>query len=323
LLSKKIVKVLILLGIIITTTGVSLLSIYFIDYHYSREIVQYSEFWAVVRTGGGDVSTEEGQYTRRIPLSANVSDLRVFHLSFNISTQEEIDFRIPIQIIAALSEPGFPIFSYEWVNSYDISDLKELGKLWENYAKSTPRNITITYMETILQISANNRQFIKSLGNVSNIKYTEKDEYLVGFIYFRDSEIVYNPHQGFIFNIADKNNTILHLDFNSNNSWSFSLMAYWNITFEQKYGFNINFVGNASIAHWIFQKQNNSDINVSITINNTHYNGPIPTFTIVQRSPWIESIFLGFGVILIISVTLYSKTYFQKKEITQKELNNY
>ena len=294
--------------------GSSLLSIYFINYNYSREIAQYSEFWAVARTGGGDVSTEEGQYTRRIPLSANISDLRVFHLSFNISTQEEIDFRIPIQIIAALSEPGFPIFSSEWVNSYDISDLKELGKLWENFAKSTPRNITITYMETILQISANNRQFIKSLGNYSNIKYTEKDEHTIGFVYFRDSEIVYNPQQGFIFYIADKNNTILHLDFNSNNSWSFSLMAYWNITFEQKYGSNINFVGNASIAHWIFQKQNNSNISVSITINNTHYNGPIPTFTIVQRSPWIESIFLGFGVILIISVTLYNKIYFQKKD---------
>lgn len=313
-MSKKIVKVLILLGIIFLTTGVSLLSIYFTDYHYSRETVQYSEFWAVARTGGGDTSSEEGQYTKRIPLSANLSDLRVFHLSFNISTQEEIHFGIPIQIIASLSDPNFPIFSSEWVNSYDFSNINEWNYIWENFAKSTPRNITITYMETILQISANNSLFIKSLGNNSNIKYTEKDEHLIGFVYFRYSEIVYNPDQGFIFYIADENNTILHLDFNSNNSWSFSLMAYWNMTFEQKYGSNINFVGNASIAHWIFQKQNLSEINVSININNTHYKGPIPAFTIVQRSPWIESIVLGFGVILIISVTLYDKLYFQKKD---------
>lgn len=286
--------------------GSSLLSIYFIDYHYSRRKVQCAEFWAVVRTGGGKL-THEPMYVCHIPLSASVSDLRVFHLSFNISTQTDTSFWVPIQMISALSGPGpmFPIFASEFLNnSYRVGDYEYWNYIWENFAKSTPRNITITYMETILQISANNRQFIKSLGNYSNIKYTEKDEHTIGFVYFRHSEIVYNPHQGFIFYIADENNTILHLDFNSNNSWSFSIMAYWNITFEQKYGPNINFVGNASIAHWIFQKQNNSDINVSITIDNTNYNGPIPFFTIVQRPPWIESIVLGFGVILIISATL-------------------
>jgi len=306
--------------------GSSLLSIYFIDYHYSRRKVQCAEFWAVVRTGGGKLTQiNEPMYVVDIPLSSSVGDLRVFHLSFNISTQADTSFWVPIQMISALSGPAplFPIFSSEFLNNSDMNDYEYWKYIWDNFAKSTPRNITITYMETILQISANNRQFIKSLGNSSNIKYTEKDEHTIGFVYRRYSEIVYNPHQGFIFYIADENNTILHLDFNSNNSWSFSIMAYWNITFEQKYGPNINFVGNASIAHWIFQKQNNSDINVSITIDNTNYNGPIPFFTIVQRPPWIESIVLGFGVILIISVTLYNKIYFQKKEITQKELKEF
>ncbi len=295
--------------------GSSLFIIYFTNYDYSRRKVQYSKFWAVVRTGGGKLrQINEPMYVFDIPLSANVSDLRVFHLSFNISTQADTSFWVPIQMISALSDSMFPIFASDFVNNSDPMKYGEYSNyIWENFAKSTPRNITITYMETILQISANNSQFIKSLGNYSNIKYTEKDEHIVGFVYFRDSEIVYNPHQGFIFYIADENNTILHLDFNSNNSWSFSIMAYWNITFEQKYGSNMNFVGNASIAHWIFQKQNNSDINVSININNTHYNGPIPTFTIIQRSPWIESIVLFFGVILIISATLYNKMYFQKE----------
>ncbi|KKN31360.1 hypothetical protein LCGC14_0824610 [marine sediment metagenome] len=286
------------------------------NYDYSRRKVQYSEFWAVVRTGGGKLTQQnEPMYIFDIPLSTNVSDLSLFHLSFNISTQTDTSFWVPVQMISALSNPNFIIFDSEWINNYvSTKDEEDWNYIMENFGKSTPRNITITYMETILQISANNSQFIKSLGNYSNIKYTEKDGSLVGFVYDRYSEIVYNQHQGFIFYIADENNSILHLDYNSNNSWSFSLMAYWNITFEQKYGSNINFAGNASIAHWIFQKQNNSDIKLSININNTHFNGPIPTFTIIQRSLWIESIVLGFGVILTISVTLYNKIYFQKKD---------
>ena len=100
--------------------GSSLLSIYFIDYHYSRRKVQCAEFWAVVRTGGGKLKQiNEPMYVVDIPLSASVGDLRVFHLSFNISTQADTSFWVPIQMISALSGPAllFPIFSSEFLSS--------------------------------------------------------------------------------------------------------------------------------------------------------------------------------------------------------------
>ena len=318
-MSKKIVKVLFLLGIIITTTGVSLLSIYFIDYHYSREIVQYSEFWAVARTGGGDVSSEDGLYTRRIPLSANVSDLRVFHLSFNISTQEEIDFRIPIQIIATLSEPDFPIFDSEWANSYDSSNINEWEKLWENYGKFTPRNITISLMETVIQFYTNDTKYIISLGRIDDIRYTEKNGSLIGYVYWKDLWLSYEPNKGFIFYMCDDNRTVYYPRFNSNGSWSFSLLTWWDVSFEQLYGPNMYFTGNTTIARWVFYKEDNDNMNVSITIDNTNYHSPIPVYTVIQRPPWIEASILSGGIIGTIIILAYWKKQHQKGESSKRE----
>lgn len=79
-------KLLFSMGIIIMITDASLLTIYIVDPDYCSKLVQFSEFWTVVRSGGGKmIQSESEMYVKDVPLSANVNDLRVFHLSFNFS----------------------------------------------------------------------------------------------------------------------------------------------------------------------------------------------------------------------------------------------
>ena len=181
--TQKIVKLLFSMGIIIMITGASLLTIYIVDPDYCSRLVQFSEFWAVARSGGGQLTAwnESEMYVKDVPLSANVSDLRVFHLSFNFSVHRETSFWVPVQFIAALSEPYFPIFASEWANNWSL-DEKSTHRLLEQ-GIATPHNITIYYLEIVLNISANNNICTLSLVHQSYTKVSEKNETSGGFAY--------------------------------------------------------------------------------------------------------------------------------------------
>jgi len=307
----KMLKLLFSMGIIIMITAASLLTIYIVDPDYCSKLVQFSEFWAVARSGGGQITqSESDMYVKDVPLSANVNDLRVFHLSFNFSVHIKTHFWVPVQFIAALSAPCFPIFASEWLNNAEDDPH---CKLFE-HGLSTPHNITIYYVGVVLNISANNNIYTLSLVHQSYTKVSEKNETTSGgFAYLRDSALTYYPDKGFVFFVADENRTVLDIGFNSDDSWSFSILGWWNVSFEQLYGPDMIFAENTTLAEWVFKKITNDTINVSIMIDNTHYHTPVPAYTKTRRPPWIE-IF-----ILFLAVTTVTTTHIYCKNLSKRE----
>jgi len=306
-MKRKAKVMFILCGIFFIVIGGVFLSMYFTVYDYAHQKVQFTEYWAVVRNGGGKMrAAEEPLYTYGIPLSCNVSDLRVFDFLFNISAQEKTRFWLPIQIFGAFNGPGGCNLCSNWTESLSSSEEQWIISVWDKFGKFTPRNSAIYHVETVLHASCNNSIYSESLGSVRNHILTEKNGSLVNYLYFRESYLTYFPDEGFVFYLASLNQTIFYPQFNSNKSWSFSIRAHWNISFEQKYGDNIQFAGNETICEWSFQKINEDTITVSITIDNTNYHPPVPVYTIVYRSPWIEITLLSIGGVAISGIFIYS-----------------
>ena len=303
-LNKNGLKLIILVGLTILISGISLIAVYLMDYGYSRETVQYSEFLTVFRSGGGDSSPEHVYYKNTLPLSANVSDLSVINLHFNISTLNKTSFWVPVQLIIALSQPGFPMFSTTWTDNYNVLNYQDFERIWKNFGIFTPRNITIYSMELILDIFTNNTNYTFNWCFPYE-RYTEENGTLVGRVHYIESLLNYGPGEGFVFYIPDDNKTILYPQFNSDLSWNFSLTAFWDVSFHQLIGSNANFVGNATLAEWVFKNESADVVSVDIRFDNSNYNTPIPVYTIVQRDPWIEITLIVIGSVTVAIVYIY------------------
>ncbi len=105
-----------------------------------------------------------------------------------------------------------------------------------------------------MNISANNNIYTLSLLHQSYTKVSEKNETSGGFAYLRVSALTYYPDKGFVFFMADENRTVLDIGFNSDDSWSFSILGWWNVSFEQLYGPDMIFAENATLAEWVSKK---------------------------------------------------------------------
>ena len=81
----------------------------------------------------------------------------------------------------------------------------------------------------------------------------------------------------------------------------------------------MNFTRNTTIARWVFYKEDNDNMNVSITIDNTNYHSSIPVYTVIQRPPWIEASILSGGIIGTIIILAYWKKQRQKGESSKRE----
>jgi len=303
-LNKNVLKLIALIGLIALFSGLSLIIVYLTDYGYSRETVQYSEFWTVFRSGGGYNSPGYIQYENELPLSSNVSDLSVINLHFNMSTLNNSDFWVPVQLITALSDPGFPIFSTTWTDKYDVLNYKDYERIWKNFGIFTPRNITIYSMELILDVFTNDTNHAFNW-YFPYERYTEENRTLAGMVHYMESLLNYGPSESFVFHIPDDNKTILYPQFNSDLSWNFSLTAFWDVSFHQFIGPNANFIGNATLAEWVFKNESADVISVDIRVDNSNYNTPIPVYTIVQRDPWIEITLFVIGSVIISVVYIY------------------
>ena len=304
-MNKNILKLLILGGLILLISGISLIVVYLTNYGYSRETVQFGEFWAVFRSGGGDSSEGSVIYENTLPLSSNISDLSVINLDFNISTLNNHNFWVPVQLITAQHNPTAPFFVTPWTNSYNDKDLQNWWQVWERFGRLTHRNITIYSMELIYHIFANDINYTFNW-YFPYESFTETNETQNGRVYYISSALDYKLGEGFAFYIPDDNETTLYPEFNSDGSWNFTLTAFWDVSFHQRIGPNASFVGNATLAEWVFTNKSEDIISVDIRVDNSHYNTPIPVYTIVQRDPWIEYTLIGIGSAIVAIVYVYT-----------------
>jgi len=254
---------------------------------------------------GGDSSPEYINYKNTLPLSADVSDLSDINLHFNISALNKTSFWVPVQLIHALSDPGFPIISSPWVEHFNDKELQYRDWVWKHFGLFTPRNITIYPTDLILNVFANDLNYTFNWSFPYEC-YTEENGTLVGRVDYIESFLDYKPSGGFIFNIPDDNKTTLYPKFNSDFSWNFSITAFWDLSFHQLIGPNATFIGNATLATWVFKNESANVISVDITFDNSHYSTPIPVYTIIQRSPWIEFTLIGIGSVTAIIVYIYN-----------------
>ncbi|MEJ2252395.1 MAG: hypothetical protein P8Y97_22380, partial [Candidatus Lokiarchaeota archaeon] len=303
-LKKTILKLVIIVDLITLISGISLLVVYFTDYGYGREIYQDNEFWAIFRSGGGDSSPGSIIYKNTLPLSADVSDLSDINLHFNISTLNKTSFWIPVQLIYALSDPGFPIISTPWTQHFNDKELQYNDWVWKHFGQFTPRNITIYPRNLSLNVFANDSNYTFNWSFPYDC-YTEENGSLVGRCDYIESWLDYNPSGGFTFYIPYDNKTVIYPKFNSDLSWNFSITAFWDVKFHQFIGPNATFIGNATLATWVFKNESANVISVDITFDNSHYSTPIPIYTVIQRPPWIEFTLIGIGSATAIIVYIY------------------
>jgi hypothetical protein len=308
-------SLLLLVGIIIAASGTYLLAISSVNYENSPTLAQYAEFWTVARSGGGLETVKDSDlYVKYVPLSADPGDLRLMDLSFNVSASQTCDFNVLMQFIAGLSAPNSPIFATPWLEnlSEKMSDQATMQLLAEGLA--TPHNLTINYVQAFLHIFANNSVYGFNLGRF-HLTRAENGTleggvaygWILQFYYNTDGTITYYipspPFEPLTFQ-----NTVLNLGFNSGGNFSFSLQFNWNVSFEQKYGPNLKYAGNATILNWIFRKLDGGTIGASIELNNTNFRPPVPAYAVISWKPVLEISILATGIIVtVVSLVLWRK----------------
>jgi hypothetical protein len=317
-LRQKLVFTIVVFGLIMTGAGASLVGAYAVDYNYSHKLVQFAEYWVVARNGMG--AFQVGSHNVTVPMGANASDLRAFYVTIDLVNSTEASFWSAVQIFALYSAPVSPVFDTPWLRSAGIGTESNL-KLY-NLGLETPHNITIYDEEAILIINANDSLSELNLGHYPSTTISQTSEYKGGQLYFRESSISYAPSTGYTFYVANENRTVLHLVPNTDNSWSFLLLARWNTSFQQQYGPGADYAGNATLASWHFTHQSNGSIIVSAVVNNSNYHSPVPVYTVTQRDPWLEVGILGLGIVTSVSATTVLYIRRRPDDATDQAHNN-
>ncbi len=311
---RRTLTFLLLVGIIISGSGASLLAASAVAYNNSPTLAQYAEFWTVARGGGGLLTDNINyDYIKMFPFTAEPSDLRMVYMSFNVSASQPSEFDSMMQFFAALSCSNTPFIKTPWLmhSIYNMSNQATDELL--SWGLSTPHNITVYYVKAVLYIFADNRTYTFSFDCIPYISQTEKNgTNSSGVLNTRLWELDYHPYGTFTYYVPDLSNTILNLGFNSGGNLSFSLLVDWNVSFWQKYGPGLQYAGNATIANWVFRKLDTENISVSIDLNNTNYHPPVPAFAVIPWRPVLEAGVLVTGFVVTVVGLVLRKKYSRK-----------
>jgi len=300
------------LGVVCMVLGSVLLFFYSVNFDYRCELVQYGEFWSMLRTGScGDTF-----------LSDNVSDpnFYMYALTYDdpnipgnvtriINSNKSFYMFFGVGIYVGVPDPNSMILcnGSKWQKQYHWSLPLHIQEIFHQlYLKglSTPHNTTIHKLIVKSKITANADVFSCVFFNLENLVSSR-----TGFLIRGVFEVTYdNLSDSLTFYLANYSvesgnysSVVKSFNFNETDLLKFETWVEWNFTFSQKYGSDAKHAGQGFLSRWTIRKENN---NVVLNISYyTYFLGPVPTYTVLLRIPFFESGITVLGGILTICVT--------------------
>jgi len=299
--------------------GNLLLFLYTFNFEYSHKLVQYGEFWSLLRTGScGDTFLSDNVSDPNFYMYALTYDDPYFpgNVTRIINSNKSFYMFFGVGIFVGIPHhAGGILCNSSWqkrIHSFDTPERKYLVDAFHQlYRKglSTPHNITIHRLIVKSKITANTDVLNCVFFNLENLVSSEKNNIGNGFFIRGAFEVTYdNLSDSLTFYLANYSvesgkysSVVKSFNFNETDMLKFETWVEWNFTFSQKYGPYAKHAGQGFLSRWTIRKENNNIVlNISYY---TYFLGPVPTYTALLRIPFFESGITVLGGILTICVT--------------------
>lgn len=263
-----------ILGVICIVLGNGFLFFYTVNFDYSHKLVQYGEFWSLLRTGScGDTF-----------LSDNVSDSNfyMYALTYDdpyipgnitriINSNKSFYMFFGVGIYVGIPRPYDTILYNRspWQRRL-LSPTPEnkyiRDAFYELYHKglSTPHNITVHKLIVTSKIITNTSLLKCTLFNLENLFSSDKDNKTSGkgFLIRGVFEATYDDLSDCLtFYLAnysiesdEYSSVVKSFNFNETDLLKFETWVEWNFTFSQKYGSHAKHAGQGFLSRWTIKK---------------------------------------------------------------------